>query len=193
MQDHGNWWCCAFALQVRSCDFLIDNMEYKFSRLVVLSLSLVLTGCAATGPNFTPYAIKEADKGLLYVYRPVRWENSAISPGVIIDGNEYAVLPHGGYMPFALSPGWHSIELKFSDRFEGQAKISVEIGLERPVFIRVETWNDISDDGVGKKMTRTFRLAEQSAAGAALELSDSKLQDAVGGARFSKSYFFSNN
>ncbi len=99
------------------------------------------------------------------------------------------MLPPGGYMPLELPAGTHVVDLKLSDRYQGQSKKSFDVTLKQPTYVRIDTWNE----KFGSTITRRFALTEQPASVAEVELNDCKLQDALGGPRFSKSHFFYQN
>ncbi len=152
-------------------------------RILILIATLVISGCAATGPAYSELKPIRENTGILYIYRPAKFLNSAVSPGIIIDEQEYAVLPHGGYMVFELDAGIHNIGLKLSDRYSGSASIGIQILPHTSAYVLLDTWNENAI---------SFALKPQVSDTAIEVINTCKRQDS-NGPRFSKSFFWSNN
>ncbi|NNG05773.1 MAG: DUF2846 domain-containing protein [Inquilinus sp.] len=89
------------------------------SRLVTLAAAALLTmasACTADGPLFEPTPIQNADRAVVYVYRPFTYFNSA-DPDVSIlylDGNRLNRLRINGYTRIEVEEGAHVITMRDS-------------------------------------------------------------------------------
>lgn len=149
---------------------------------------LAISACAATGPVYSELTTTDENTGVLYVYRPAELSNAAASPGVVVDGQEYAVLPRGGYMAFELGAGAHRVDLKLSDRYSGSGGVNIHILPHASTYVLLKTWNEIS----GTMMTHRFMLQQKPSDLAAEAIKECKEQSPAG-PRFSKSHIWSNN
>lgn len=147
-------------------------------------LVLLVSGCGATGPQYTALQPSRPTAGILYVYRPASFVNGAISPGISVDGKEYAALPSGGYMAFELEKGYHTVDLVLSGRYSGDSSMSVEVLPQVATYLRLDT-------SIGEKK-RLFSLNNTFSPTADAEIRACMYQD-PNGPRFSKSYFWSHN
>lgn len=77
---------------------------------VVLSAALLLTGCAANGPVFTPEENVNPSKSLVYIYRPGNVVACGWTPRIYIDEVEKGRLKNDGYLVCAIDPGKRMIE-----------------------------------------------------------------------------------
>lgn len=160
----------------------------KFFRALGVALRTMWTGCTP-GTKFAPHELRSISKCIVYVYRPANREGSMLSPGVIIDGTEYPVIPNGGYMPFELTAGPHTIDLKLSDRWTKGAAVTFEAGASGPTYlqVRVELRTHIQE--------RWFEMGvtPADAAVAAEAIRKCRLQDPEVGTRYKKSYIMVDN
>jgi hypothetical protein len=81
-------------------------------KAIVVLLSGMLFGCAATGAKFTPHELPNSQESLLYIYRPTRIKQSGLFPDVYINERKIGSLKMGGYLVNALNPGMNDILLK---------------------------------------------------------------------------------
>lgn len=98
-------------------------MVRKSSLLLHVLLAVVVliaSGCAATGKPFEPVALPAADanKAVVYIYRPSAFAGSAISYTVNANKTPLFKLVNGGYYPYVTNPGeveiWAETEAKSS-------------------------------------------------------------------------------
>jgi len=81
---------------------------------LLLSLCVILGGCVAAGPvGFQKFEPKP-DNAVLYIYRESKIPASGINDDVYIDNKKIGELPNGSYLATYLTPGRHTIEVKFS-------------------------------------------------------------------------------
>lgn len=84
----------------------------KIIQLVLASLSVLVGGCTAGGPAFSPTEVVNADKALIYIYRPFNVIGCGLAPCVYIDEVKYAPLKNKGYLVCFIEPGKRMIELR---------------------------------------------------------------------------------
>ncbi len=87
------------------------NIEIMQCRKLILLVwtSLVLAGCATTGPIFSPYGGARAEQGVVYVYRPEARGLAILSAEIEMDGRLAAVLKNGEYAAIPIDAGPHTI------------------------------------------------------------------------------------
>lgn len=74
----------------------------------LLFLFLLLTGCMATGPIYTPESPPSDQEALVYIYRPaVQAGISLRTAAISVDDKPAAELSNGGYSIVRLTPGEH--------------------------------------------------------------------------------------
>lgn len=84
-----------------------------FKKIIILiSTSLLLLACNATGPRFTQLESLDANHAKIYVYRPWAMLDGAAAPTVQVDGTDRFDLSNGGYQIITLSPGTHKLTVK---------------------------------------------------------------------------------
>jgi hypothetical protein len=76
---------------------------------VFVGLALLLSGCAATGPAFSPVAPSN-DRALVYIYRSGDYMFGARDTYFIVDNKAVAELSLSGYTYFYATPGKHVLE-----------------------------------------------------------------------------------
>lgn len=153
----------------------------RSARLLALLALVAVGGCAAVGPPFAAVTPKDPANGIVYVYRPAQFSNSAIAPGISVDDQEHAVLPHGGYMSFELPEGTHLVGLVLTSNYSGRAQARVDVQPQRPAYLRLDTWNDVN----GQTITRRFKLTAPPSSVAQTEIQACRQQDTAG-PRFGK-------
>ncbi len=82
-------------------------------KLSLAGLVGFLTGCTASGPPFSPAATLDANKAVVYIYRPFDIIGSARSPHVYIDEVKYGSLKNNGYLVYFVEPGKRIIRLSY--------------------------------------------------------------------------------
>jgi len=84
--------------------------------LVLLSIFL-LTGCAASGQNFSTLEAVSNTEGKVYIYRPNKFFQGGTWPTVFINGEKRFELKNQGYIVFNLPPGQHNLKIGKSHLF----------------------------------------------------------------------------
>lgn len=84
--------------------------------LVSISALLVaaLTGCAASGPGFSPAAPPASDQTLVYIYRAHTTVGSAVRASFAIDGSAAADVNVEGYTRFYVKSGYRTLSVSFA-------------------------------------------------------------------------------
>ena len=96
-------------------EFGLSYMQ-KYARTAALLVSIVLFGCTASGPVFTPAEPEVRDNALIYIYRPGTYFYAANPdvPIIYFDDERLLRLRIGGYTWVSVAPGTHSVEVKDS-------------------------------------------------------------------------------
>ena len=161
----------------------------RLALLFAMFTITTLVGCAATGPIYSKIGGLPDGHGVVYLYRTNIFVNRLIKPGIIVDNQQYSVLPPNGYMPFVLSTGQHSFSLLLSDKYKGNSGIVIDVSSASDAFIRLETSNeDVSYD----EMRRVFRLVPVVAEIGASEIKNCRYVDPKSDNRYSKSILVDN-
>lgn len=84
----------------------------KFAAWLIAIVSVLLSGCSATGPVFQERADTPTDSAVIYVYRPDALVNSGGYPNLFINGVDQGPLYNNGYIPVDVKAGTVSIVLK---------------------------------------------------------------------------------
>jgi hypothetical protein len=83
----------------------------KILSLALISATLVLTGCAASGPKFSEMQAStpklSAEQGRVYFYRKNSMFGAAIQPAISLDGKEVGKSQPGGYFYVDAVSGSH--------------------------------------------------------------------------------------
>jgi len=159
----------------------------KRMSIAILLSSLLLAGCSAAGPAFSP-AAPAANSALVYIYRPSRIMIAPISPGIVIDGEERILMKNNGYSFFYLPAGKHSFALKLTDRYKGLAQVNADVQSGHTYFLKVD--GDHSSFGMFKSIS--FRLLPVEERTGREEIAECKYLDPAKSEKFSKSYLFEN-
>jgi hypothetical protein len=136
----------------------------------ILLSTLLLAGCSASGPAFTPAAAPEPTSALVYIYRPNRIMVRPTSPGILIDGEERILMKNNGYSFFYLPPGIHSFALLLSDRSKGLAHVNMDLQSGHTYFLKV----DGDHDSFAMFKSTAFRLLPVSEQNAREEIGECK-------------------
>ena len=78
-------------------------------KAVLVLLSFVLFGCAASGDVFSGFKQPNGDNGMVYVYRPHQFVGGGVSFDVGVDDAPLGVLRNGGYLEKELPSGVHFV------------------------------------------------------------------------------------
>lgn len=84
-----------------------------FRILVLLPVVLLMTGCAANGPAFTPAENLDPSQSLVYIYRPGNIVGCGLAPRIYIDEVEKGKIKNDGYLVYPIGPGKRMIEARW--------------------------------------------------------------------------------
>lgn len=88
-----------------------------------LVLLVLLSSCTMTGPKFTPLENVDAQRGVIYVYRPSNYDMGLMSALISLDGKQIASLENGGYVAVPVAPGAHTITQKWKAGILGNSDL----------------------------------------------------------------------
>jgi len=89
----------------------------SFKLVLILCSSVLLTGCGAHGPAFSPVELTQSDKALVYIYRPAAFEGGANTFRIRVNDNHVTDLSNGGYYAYMADPGELSFKIKKTFNF----------------------------------------------------------------------------
>lgn len=78
-------------------------------KYITLILSLLLTGCSASGPLFQKVKLKDQDKSIIYIYRIDSQTMILRKACFSLDGKSLIELKNNGYTYLVTNPGKHKI------------------------------------------------------------------------------------
>lgn len=114
------------------------------SILFAFGVITALSGCAATGPAFSPVREVKAGQGVLYVYRPETESMSILSAIFDVDGQKTATLENNGYAAISVTAGRHHISHQWKTGVFGNSNLegkpvfmSVNIKENEPTYVRL--------------------------------------------------------
>lgn len=82
----------------------------KIMLITLLSAVLLMTGCAASGPVFTPAEKLDPNQSFVYIYRPDSLIGCGVTPHIYIDEVKKGPLKNNGYLVCSAEPGKRMIE-----------------------------------------------------------------------------------
>ncbi|HKQ95207.1 MAG TPA: DUF2846 domain-containing protein [Aestuariivirgaceae bacterium] len=105
-------------------------MASHFSRLFLVVTALLVSSCAAEGPDFKRASIQSTEVGIIYVYRPLtsvigRGEN----PYVYVNGENLGQLKAGGYLEKVVPIGEYKVTVRQTVLFVPTWPESVEVAV----------------------------------------------------------------
>jgi Protein of unknown function (DUF2846) len=81
--------------------------------ILILAGSFVfITGCTASGPAFSPVEITDANKAIVYIYRPSNFIGGGSNPPVYVDEIKQGRLQNNGYLVYSIKPGKRMIGIE---------------------------------------------------------------------------------
>ena len=111
----------------------------RISRLVIVSLiftaTILMLGCAASGPAFIKIETIPEQKGIVYLYRSKTIVGGAIVPQIWCNGRPVVELKRGGYYPYFADIGENIFTAKTEARTT--VKVDVEPGKEYYIKLRI--------------------------------------------------------
>lgn len=118
--------------------------------IIIISTSLLLLACNATGPKFTKLESLDTNQAKVYIYRPWAMLDGAAAPTVQVDGIDRFDLSNGGYEVITLSPGSHKLTVKkgafMSNWRADEMNIEYKFEANKNYFIRLSA--ELQDAGV---------------------------------------------
>lgn len=110
----------------------------KMKRILAMTFLMVLAGCAAAGPVYTPQALSSPtkDKAQLVIFRPSSLIGAAESPMILVNGAEKCEVPGGSFFVIPAEPGKAMI---VTSTYGGLVKSSLSLNLSpsRRYYIKV--------------------------------------------------------
>lgn len=154
----------------RGCSDLIRSLMRTATALAVLTLS----GCAHHDPVFSPAELADDTRALIYIYRPARFSNAALSPSVLVDGEAVFNTENGAYAYLYLAAGTHVFVLEGERHFTGNDEIEVQLESAQVSYLRVDTELRFETD---KPYTRSFGLVRVDEATALSQIAECHRQE----------------
>jgi hypothetical protein len=110
--------------------------------LTCVLLVVLLSGCAFNqpqGPAFTPHALSQSDRALIYVYRP-KGERFGYDRAysLIANGEVVTDLLYEGYFPFEVAPGKLSLAADLKNTAGQQLRVGLLDFAVRPEAARMD-------------------------------------------------------
>ena len=97
----------------------------------------LLSGCAATGPQFSGVAKPVEDKGDVYLYRTSALFAVAQSFSVTLDGKDVGQLYNASYLQMRVSPGKHELKVA-PGGFSKTSELTIEVEGGKQRFYQYE-------------------------------------------------------
>lgn len=112
-----------------------------FKKIFLISLSLLLLACNATGPKFTQLESLDSNQAKVYIYRPWAILDAVAAPTIQINGEDHFDLSNGGYTVISLKPGKHKLTVKkgtfLSNWRAGEMNIEHKFEANKNYFVRL--------------------------------------------------------
>ena len=145
--------------------------------LYVLTLSLFLSGCFATGEKFKLVEGVQGNRSVIYLYRDSGLTDyGGAFPDFKLDGKGKYPLKNGGYYRFDVSPGKHKLEIISEFQLTSfltwpNRSIEIEAATGREYFIRYDVYTEgYSEDTSGlvtkrvRQLQTEFKIVKKEAA-----------------------------
>lgn len=120
------------------------------SIIIIITTSLLLLACNATGPKFTQLESLDTNQAKVYIYRPWAMLDGTAAPTVQVDGTDRFDLSNGGYEIVTLSPGTHMLTVKkgalMSNWRADEMNIEYKFEANKNYFVRLSA--ELRDAGV---------------------------------------------
>ena len=79
---------------------------------LMLALVILLTGCAASGSQFSGVQAYGGNSATLYIFRQSKFVGGGECPAMYLSGTKVGCLKNGGYMRVQLQAGSHKLETR---------------------------------------------------------------------------------
>lgn len=151
----------------------------RFLKLLISTgTSILLFGCAASGPKFSELPIVKNGSAVIIVYRPHVSVNSGGYPYVYVDGEKRERLLDTGYVSYELTPGEHVIALTNPTMWSGQQEWKFAAAGGQRYFYRVlSIFNSFQAIGPVVSASKTISIQQVPAEAALQELKDLNLSE----------------
>lgn len=149
---------------------------------LTLLATIVLSGCAATGPAFTPAPVSNAKKALVYIYRVDSFALGGRDAYFYVDDQNVADLSRNGYTWFHAPAGKHELKQKWPVDVSLYKKLETSVNWEsgHSYYYRFVTF---SGESSYPTIKIHWHLSEVPAGVAMNEMQTSKLQEAFGASK----------
>lgn len=119
-------------------------------KLILVFITLFISGCASLGPKFTEVKSYNKKNALVYIYRPSRFASSAVNPYLCLDKKVIGETANNSYLPIEVKPGKRNLYLKNLGDQLGSIDFRVRAG--STYYLRVDmpllTSSDKSNPGI---------------------------------------------
>jgi len=102
-------------------------MKYLKKSFLLAALAIVLSGCAATGSQFSVAPEAKENKGLIVFYRPKNHQGSAINIPLQDNGKDIGSIQNGQFIFYDVTPGKHEFRTNTA-AIDRAVNINVEAG-----------------------------------------------------------------
>lgn len=108
-------------------------MKYIKS-IVTFSLFIIfLSGCSATGSNFSTVSSAPSDKASVYFYRPKAFSGGGVSVALVDNGKNFASLQNGQFIQKLFNPGQHKFH---TDTAAIDKEVNLDLKAGETYFVR---------------------------------------------------------
>lgn len=105
----------------------------------LLTISIVLTGCASTPVSFNSQAYINDQTATVFIYRPDVMANMLVNADIRIDDTRAISLGNNRYQLAQLAAGRHTFKLAMPERYTGQSELTLDTAHGQAYFIRIDT------------------------------------------------------
>lgn len=91
-------------------------------KFILIFFVTLIAGCS-TGTKFvaSTHSI-DSNNALVYVYRPLQFDNALLSPDLIINNKRFKGISNGGYFSLHIQEGEYQIKVDFGDKGKESTK-----------------------------------------------------------------------
>lgn len=126
-------------------------MLRKISKFSMFFMVLYLSGCAATGPEFSNIIEPPAEKSQIYIYRPWAFTAGGVGLPIMHNGEQLPYLLHNkGYLNYLAQPGRHEIHVNASGMIDRKFQFDSSPG--ETYFLKLSVENYVAVMGTRLKL-----------------------------------------
>lgn len=96
-------------------------------------VTVLLTGCGASGPAFKPIDAPTDGRGVVYIYRQSSGLGAGVHGTVRANSTPVTDMKNGGYFPYVGTPG--PVKFEVTTEATNDATVNLEAGIEK--FLKV--------------------------------------------------------